>query len=60
MSGSTFRGEKWEIVSTRIAKKIACAQGYPEGMWELFLGEANRGMLRELANEENTEQSQND
>jgi len=49
MSGnSIFKGEKWEVVSTRRAKEIAKKKGYSESLWELFLVEANQDMLKEI------------
>ncbi len=45
---SIFKGENWEVVSTRRAKKLAREAGKPEGLWELFLMEANQQMIDEL------------
>lgn len=51
--GNIFKGEDWEVVSTRRAKELAVKNGKPESFWELFLFLANRQMVQEITEEEN-------
>lgn len=47
-----FKGENWEVVSTRRAKEIAKKRGHSESLWELFLFEANQDMIKEVLSAE--------
>ena len=46
--GSMWNGKPWEKESEKRAKAIAKKMRQPEGLWELFLMQANQEMLAEL------------
>ena len=47
-----FKGRNWERESEKRAREIAKKKCQSEGLWELFLFEANKSMLEELEKEE--------
>ena len=46
--GNIFKGESWEKVAEHRARILAKVNGQPEELWELFLFDVNKSMMKEV------------